>query len=253
MEPASSSSVQPPSGSRLIAARAIRSFSAALTRSRSGSWASSTVTDRIGTAPPCTRRTQPEPLQRGEVAAHGLGGHVELRRRARSPTPGRGSATSSAMACWRSSAYMSSCSCVLGRVESVYMLFYVPNVLTVKGCTRVDCGHGHRQPPPAGSGAHGLLRGTPVVPGLAYGPALLVAQPRSRPSAIGRVRRRRATPTPTRRSRRTTRPPQAVADGFARKAAAGQRRGLRGAGRHGVADAGQGPALRSVRKRLNER
>ena len=49
----------------------------------------SAVSESAGTAPPCTRRTRPQPLERGQVAAHGLGGDVELAAPARPPRRGR--------------------------------------------------------------------------------------------------------------------------------------------------------------------
>ena len=103
--PASSSSVQPPSGSSATAARAIRSFSSAWAWSRSGSWASSIVTDRIETAPPCTRRSSLSfsswDRSRRTVSV------VTSKWLASSVTATRPRlATSSAMAWCRSSAYM---------------------------------------------------------------------------------------------------------------------------------------------------
>ena len=97
--------MQPPSGSSATAARAIRSFSAAWAWSRSGSWASSMVTERIETAPPCTRRRS---LSRSSWdRSRRTVSVVTSKWVASSVTATRPRlATSSAMAWCRSSAYM---------------------------------------------------------------------------------------------------------------------------------------------------
>ena len=121
---------------------------------------------------------QAHPLEGGEVAAHRLGGDVVLSASTVTDSRPRW-APGCAIACWRSSAYIviasSSRSC--GRI-CVYVVLR-PNVLTVKGVRGLTCDHERTSPtsPPTS-----LLHGTPVVPGVAYGPALVARA--SSPDAI---------------------------------------------------------------------
>ena len=142
------------------------------------------------------------------------------------------------MACCRSSAYtwiLRSEDIVAPDTSIlVYMLFYRPYLLTVKAVLGLRCVHDHIDSSSTG------LRGTPVVPGVAAGPALLVRGEVS-PEAIARFGDG-ASPTPTPRWRRTTTRSRAVADGFARKAAKATGAGRRGAHRQRRPGPGQGPA-----------
>ena len=143
------------------------------------------------------------------------------------------------MACWRSSAYI----VIRLPPDSVdRVCVYVvlrPNVLTVKGRARVTCDHGHhiRLPAPV------LLRGTPVVPGVAYAPA--PAGPRR-----GLARRdRRASTTGGFADADAALAAYdeavgAVADGLRRQGRQGIRRRGRGADRQRRAGPRQGPARR---------
>ena len=132
--------------------------------------------------PPDDART----FEYGEVATDRLGGHVELVGDLGDREPAA-TGDGGAMACWRSSAYIStSCSS-----SSLVCVVLPLNVLTVKELAVLNV--------TMATSSTDSLAGTPVVPGLALGPVLR-ARTEVDPAAVGAVRRAGDAGPPWRRT-----------------------------------------------------
>ena len=244
-------------GSRSSAARAIRSFCSVLALVALGEAGLDHGQALGGHGAAVHPADQAHALERGEVAAHGLGGDVVLVGELGHRHAGRAAATSWAIACWRSSAYMVIGGLLLSAVNLCICCF-TPECVDCQGRAGLTCDHGHHAPtstrPP-------LLHGTPVVPGVAHGPALRrprrgLARRRSRASATAasptrRPRSRRTTPrpppSPTASRARPTKASGAAAEVLTASAGLARDKGLRSRGAQEPARR-RGPARRGARR-----